>query len=83
MVGKRNTKQDISAAGVNWLQELAQEINVPHAPDGWHPICVIAEQLELDHQSVRRILKKRHAQIRVFRFTTKEGKIMKTPHYKL
>jgi CTP-dependent riboflavin kinase len=83
MASKRDKKSDIQAPPVSWLDQLAQELNVPYAPEGWHPICVIAEKLELDHQSVRRILKKRNAQSRVFRFATKQGKIIKTPHYKL
>jgi len=83
MASKRNTKQDIPAAGVNWLEELARELNVPYAPKGWHTVAQIGEALKVDHQTVRRILTKRKAESQIFKTIAKDGKIFKVSHYKL
>jgi hypothetical protein len=83
MVSKRDKKQDISAPSINWLEQLALEINIPFAPEGWFTITQICEFVGRDHQVVRRLLKKRGAEEKQFRHTTKNGKILITAHYKM
>jgi CTP-dependent riboflavin kinase len=84
MAGKRDKKSNVQASSVkNWLDELAAEVNVPFAPEGWHTIATIAERLDVDHQTVRRILSKRKAESKIFRCVAKNGKVFRTPHYKL
>ena len=83
MVSKGNKKQDIPLASVNWLQQLAAEINVPFAPEGWYTMTQICTELNRDHNSVRILLKKRNAQTAQFRSYTTGGKMVVTTHYKL
>lgn len=83
MASKRDTEQDVPAAGVGWLKKLAQELNVPYAPGGWHTVAEISEVLSVDHQTVRRILSKRKAKGQIFKTVAKDGKVLKITHYKL
>lgn len=83
MASKRDKKQHISAPSVNWLEQLAAEINVPFAPPGWFTISEICEQVNRDHQTVRKLLKKRKAEMKQFRHIAKNGKTLITMHYKL
>ena len=83
MASKRDKKQDISAPSVSWLEELAAEINIPFAPEGWFTMAQICEFVERDHQVVRKILKDRKAEQKQFKHTTKTGKIIVTVHYKM
>jgi uncharacterized protein YwlG (UPF0340 family) len=83
MASKRDKERDISTPSVNWLEQLASEINVPFAPEGWHTMVQICEKLNRDHHAVRLILKKRNAEMKSFRTKTAAGKTITTPHYKL
>jgi DNA polymerase I-like protein with 3'-5' exonuclease and polymerase domains len=84
MASKRDKKQDIPTANVkSWLEELAAEVNLPEAPDGWFTMNEICERLNRDHQFVRRLLKQRNAEKKDFKYITSAGKAIITPHYKL
>jgi len=84
MASKRDKKQDIPAPGIkSWLEELAAEINIPVAPEGWFTLTQICDQLNREHQYVRRLLKQRNAERKSFRHITTLGKTMITTHYKL
>jgi len=83
MAGKRNKDRDIQAAGVNWLEQLADEVCVPLAPEGWYPLYQICARLARDHQCVRRILKKKQAEMKQFRHILENGNTVIMPHYKV
>jgi IS30 family transposase len=68
---------------MSWLDQLAQEINIPFAPGGWYTVAEIAQKLDVDHQTVRRILKKRKAEAKTFRAECSDGRILRIPHYRL
>lgn len=83
MAGKRDTKSDVSPSSVNWLTELAQELNVPYAPEGWYTVSQIGEVLGVDHQTVRRLLANRKAEMKIYKCLVKNGRTIRTQHYKL
>jgi len=83
MAGKRDKERDISTSSINWLEQLAAEVNVPVAPEGWYTLTQICARLNRDHQYVRKLLKDRHAERKNFRHITLLGKTIITAHYKL
>ena len=85
MASKRNQKSDIQTSSVSWLTELAQELNVTFAPEGegWATMSQICEATGRDHQNIRKLLKKRNAEVCKFKAVTTGGKVMVTPHYRI
>ena len=85
MAGKRNKNRDVPAANLGWLKQLANEVNVPFAPEGegWATMNQICEAAGRDHQVVRKILKQKNAEVRKFRAVTSEGKVIVTNHYRV
>jgi hypothetical protein len=83
MASKRNKKPDVPPPGVNWLEQLASEINVPTAPEGWYTMAQICERVGRDHQVVRKLLANRGAETKQFRHINSKGQTIITTHYKL
>ena len=83
MAGKRDKKQNISAASVNWLEQLAQELNIGKAPEGWFTMNQICEKLGRDRCFVERMLKQKGAEKRVFMTTSSDRKRLRAIHYKV
>jgi hypothetical protein len=83
MASKRNKEPDIQASSVNWLEQLAAEVNLPFAPQGWFTMSQICEKVGRDHQVVRKLLKSRGAEAKQFRHTNNKGHTIITMHYKL
>lgn len=85
MASKRNQKSDIQTSGVNWLTELAQELNVGFPPEGegWATMTQICEATGRDHQNIRVLLKRRNAEVRKFKSVNAGGRVIITTHYRL
>jgi hypothetical protein len=85
MASKRNQKSDVQTSGINWLTELAQELNVSFPPEGegWATMLQIVEATGRDHQQIRVLLKRRNAEVRKFKAVNAGGKMIITPHYRL
>jgi hypothetical protein len=83
MASKGNKNTDIQAPSVNWLEQLAAELNVPFAPKGWHTMAQICERVGRDHQIVRKMLKRANAQTAKYRHLNSCGKVIVTVHYKI
>jgi hypothetical protein len=83
MVSKRDKKQDVSPSSVNWLDQLAQELNIGKAPEGWFTISQICEKLGRNRCFVERILKEKGAEKRLFISISSDRKQFRAVHYKL
>ena len=83
MAGKRDKNRDIQAAGVNWLDQLAQELNVPFAPAGWYTITQIAKRIGRGDPYTRRLMQQKDIPCKQFKCKTSDGKVILSNHYKL
>jgi hypothetical protein len=83
MVSERNKKQDIQTSTLSWLEQLAEEVNIPEAPLGWYTLSQITEKLNRDRNFVMRLLKEKNAQKQYYMMRKSDGKLTKLIHYKL
>ena len=85
MASQRNKERNIQTAGVSWLNQLIEEVNVPFPPkeEGWYTMAQICEAAGRDHQIMRRVLKEKKAECKKFRSLTSDGKSMVCFHYRI
>lgn len=83
MAGKRDKKQDVPSPALSWLEQLAQEVNVPPAPPGWYTLSEISEKLNRDRCYVQRLMSEKKAEKKHFMARRSDGNMIRLLHYKL
>lgn len=83
MARQGNKKSDVQAPVVNWLEQLADEINVPYAPQGWYTLGEISAKLDRNRQYVVRLLESKKAEKQYFMSRRADGNRVRMIHYKL
>ena len=83
MARKRDKAPDVQTPVVGWLEQLADEINVPFPPAGWYTLVEIATKLDRNRQFVERLLESKKAEKQYFMARRSDGNRVRMIHYKL
>lgn len=83
MARQGNKKSDVQTPVVSWIEQLADEINVPYAPPGWYTLGEISAKLDRNRQFVVRLLESKKAEKQYFMARRGDGNRVRMIHYKL
>ena len=85
MVSKRNKDKHVQTASVDWVKQLADEINPPFPPEGegWYTVGQISEMIGRPITSTANALKRKKAEKKKFLHITVDGRRIALVHYRI